>query len=113
MRKARPVRAIMAQVVSPMREPNWTKSAGRNPRAAPRRTVSAVTTPGGAQKTIARTNEERKSVISLWERPRLNLGLPDAYNGQDLVWVSSQNTWQIHAGLGEGERRPLHGRACI
>src|SRR5688500_4036504 len=75
MRKARPVRAIIAQVVSPTREPNWTKSAELNPRAAPRRTVSAVTTPGGAQKAIARTNEDRKSVIWLWERPRLNLGL--------------------------------------
>jgi hypothetical protein len=29
-----------------------------NPRAVPRRTVSAVITPGGAQKAIASTNDE-------------------------------------------------------
>src|SRR5215213_5872303 len=62
-RKARPVKAMMAQVVSPTREPNWTKSAGRNPRAAPRRTVSAVTTPGGAQNAMARKKDEMKRDI--------------------------------------------------
>ncbi len=65
----------MAQVVSPIREPNWTNKAGRNPRAVPRRTVSAVTTPGGAQNAIARKKDEMKSDISLWERPRIDLGL--------------------------------------
>src|SRR5262245_29705760 len=69
--KASPVKAMIAQVVSPTREPNCTNSAGINPRAAPRRTVSAVTTPGGAQKAIARKNDEMKSDICFLEdRPR-------------------------------------------
>jgi len=62
---ASPVKAMIAQVVSPIREPNWTNNAGKKPRAAPRRTVSAVTTPGGAQKAIARTNDEIKSDMAL------------------------------------------------
>src|SRR5512147_3106876 len=61
MRKASPVKAMIAQVVSPTSEPNCTNNAGRNPRAAPRRTVSAVITPGGAQNAMARTNDEKNN----------------------------------------------------
>jgi hypothetical protein len=53
----------MAQVVSPTKEPNWTKSAGKNPRAVPHRIVSAVTTPGGAQKAMAKINDDRNRDI--------------------------------------------------
>jgi len=71
MRKASPVNAMIAQVVSPTSEPNCTNNAGTNPRAAPRRTVSAVMTPGGAQKAMARIKDEIKSdMISLEYRPR-------------------------------------------
>src|SRR5215203_3619481 len=75
MRNASPVRAINAQVVSPTREPNCTNSAGTKPRAAPRRTVSAVTTPGGAQKAMARIKDEINKVMFLEYRPRDYLGL--------------------------------------
>jgi hypothetical protein len=54
---------MMAQVVSPTSDPNWTNKAGIKPRAAPRRTVSAVITPGGAQNAIARIKDEMKSDI--------------------------------------------------
>ena len=48
-RKASPVNAITAQVASPRTEPICTNQADQNPCDIPRRTVSAVTTPGGAQ----------------------------------------------------------------
>src|SRR5215207_6946122 len=68
---ARAVSAMIAQVVSPTREPNWTNRAGINPRAAPRRTVSAVITPGGAQKAIASMKDDKNSDIKFSEnRPR-------------------------------------------
>src|SRR5687768_4330748 len=75
MMNARPVRAMIAHVVSPTSEPNWTNSAGINPRAAPRRMVSAVTTPGGAQKAIARTNDEIKRDIVFRRQTEVFLGL--------------------------------------
>src|SRR5687767_1664377 len=75
MMNARPVRAMIAHVVSPTSEPNWTNSAGINPRAAPRRTVSAVMTPGGAQKAIARTNDEIKRDIVFRRQTEVFLGL--------------------------------------
>src|SRR5688572_9255119 len=75
MMNARPVRAMIAHVVSPTSEPNWTNSAGINPRAAPRRMVSAVTTPGGAQKAIARTNDEIKRDIVFRRQTEVFLSL--------------------------------------
>ena len=52
-------------------------SARINPRAAPRRTVSAVITPGGAQKAIARKKDERKSDISFMGKAE---GRPRPFN---------------------------------
>ncbi len=62
-RNANPVNAINDQVVSPTSEPNCTNKAGRKPRAKPRRIVSAVIIPGGAQKAIPRIKEETASDI--------------------------------------------------
>src|SRR5215207_2169775 len=70
---ARPVSARIAQVVSPTREPNWTNRAGMNPRAAPRRTVSAVITPGGAQNAIARMKDDKNNDIDVLQTDR---GMP-------------------------------------
>jgi hypothetical protein len=81
---AKPVSAMSAQVVSPIREPNWTNYAGPNPRAAPRRTVSAVTTPGGAQKAIANKNEEIKRLMMICGKSRWYPRLFPSVNKEDV-----------------------------
>ena len=62
-RNASPLKAMIAQVVSPTSEPNCTNNAGTNPWAVPRRTASAVMTPGGAQNAMARMKDEKKRDI--------------------------------------------------
>ena len=95
---ARPVNAMIAQVVSPTSEPSCTNNAGINPRAAPRRTVSAVITPGGAQKAMASMKDDRNSDIRSYGKSR---GATSAFQlltasvGQDAIlpyMVSNQST---------------------
>ena len=119
---ARPVSAMIAHVVSPTREPNWTNSAGINPRAAPRRTVSAVITPGGAQKAMARTNDDKNNDMDLLQTDR---GMPRSVfppsisslrtvirAARNEITFSNQNTAHIHVEWDAGGQHPLHGRAC-
>jgi hypothetical protein len=74
---AAPKSANIAQTESPISEPTWTRSAGQNPRSNPRRTVSAVTTPGGAQNAMAKANDERNRDIRFYDKGR---GQPRPFN---------------------------------
>lgn len=100
-----PAIASMAQAESPISDPIWTRSAGQNPRANPRRRVSAVTTPGGAQKAMASTKDEKKRDISLWERPRLSLGLSVLPFFRQLIYILGQQSKYSANSKGVGRMR--------
>jgi len=92
-----------------------------NPRAAPRRTVSAVITPGGAQNAMARKKDEMKRDIIFRRQTEVLLGLSflrhfviaSGWRRRNDRKFSSQNTKHIHVESGAGGPHPLHKLACI